>query len=666
MRAALRFLVAVLAVISIASIVPLSENFSGYAEATQHSASATTTANSTNCKHSIMIGNASVLLRDPVCSGPLKAIGIGNLAFHGGSIMHNPAFYLIFWLPSGYSFDTTGNSNYVSLIENYFSNVCQSNPFYNILQQYPDSLGPPGQCSLGGIATDTDAFPSGKGSQSNPLSESEIMAELQLQMSENQWSSNNGNNEFFVFAPLGVYSCVGGICDFGSVGFCAYHDHMNSTSSSPVIFAYMPDAGSDSCIPKHASPNADPSADAEINLVAHEQFESISDPQFSCNLSSCSGGWFYQDGTGEIGDECAWLFGYVDADGSTIWLNGHEFSVQEMWSNSASGCILPPRPQVEFVTPFTNSLPAGQSTNITAVVRNAGGEAVWQQVSLSFPFNVTQSRIELFPSDIPAVIIPPNSEVQGCYGHCYVNTTYPSIVGQTTHWLGGDVHRITVRVTPQSTGSLTLYLKATAVMKGTSNESAWSPTSLDSITIDQQNEYALPIVFNVTNQQFIGLSADSGMVGTAIGVTGTAFASSSPVMISFDGVTRTTAPSSVLTGSTGGFLATVKVPLAVSGVHTITATDGTGSSATMIFTVVPSVHVGLVQNVYGSYFAKIIGKGFAGYATITVYLDGAYKKTVTSGQYGGFSTSIHVKSGFHSINVSDRAGHIFWSGFIVP
>jgi len=268
--------------------------------------------------------------------------------------LHNPTSYLIFWLPTGYSFDnpvidptatSPSNSNYESIITRYFQAVGNT-AFFNILQQYPDSSGAPGTTAvLGGTWIDNSSYPGGRGSTLNPLQDSDIQNEVSRAMSVNGWSTGSGSNEFFVFTGYSVFSCAGPSCNFGTNGlYCAYHSAFG-TVAQPVIYANMPDPGSLCSVSGFTSrtPNNDLLADSEVNLISHEEFESISDPySYIDSMGNYRAGWYFGDTGHEIGDECAWQFGTLAADGSNVVLNGARFIVQEEWSNAASGCYLPP------------------------------------------------------------------------------------------------------------------------------------------------------------------------------------------------------------------------------------------------------------------------------------------------------------------------------------
>jgi hypothetical protein len=87
------------------------------------------------------------------------------------------------------------------------------------------------------------------------------------------------------------------------------------------------------------SPNGDAIADSEINAVSHELFESVTDPALcrswatNCRVRG-----------NEIGDLCVRDFGTTRPDGSNVILHGHQYRLQEEWSNRDGRCVLPSGP----------------------------------------------------------------------------------------------------------------------------------------------------------------------------------------------------------------------------------------------------------------------------------------------------------------------------------
>lgn len=272
---------------------------------------------------------------------------VGNVTSHGGPVMHSVTNYAIFWLPSGYHFDSpsidhpyanASDASYEGLVGQYLRDLSNT-AYYSIVQQYTDASGGPGFATpFGGSWLDTSPYPGSEGTRANPLQDSDIEAEVTKAMSANGWSAGNGNNEFFVFTGENVFGCAGDTCSYN--GYCAYHSAFEASNGEDVIYADIPDPGNantGSCLATTATgaaaPNGAAFADSAVNLVAHEGFEAVTDPVFN--------GWYYQDTDHEIADECVWRFGTVAGDGSNILLNGDKYLVQEMWSNKAGGCFLP-------------------------------------------------------------------------------------------------------------------------------------------------------------------------------------------------------------------------------------------------------------------------------------------------------------------------------------
>jgi hypothetical protein len=114
--------------------------------------------------------------------------------------------------------------------------------------------------------------------------------------------------------------------------FCAYHSGFTGTDGKPVLYANEPyDATVDQC--SSPSPNND-DADSEINTMSHEHAEAITDPW--------GNGWLAASGD-EIADICAWNFGAplgTAADGQPYnqLINGHEYELQQDYSNDGSTC----------------------------------------------------------------------------------------------------------------------------------------------------------------------------------------------------------------------------------------------------------------------------------------------------------------------------------------
>lgn len=271
--------------------------------------------------------------------------------------MHAVTNYAIFWLPPGYHFDTptldrgyvnASDANYEALVARYFDDLAET-AYWSIVQQYADRTGAPGLATtFGGSWVDTEPYPNYEGTKANPLQDSDIEGEVIRAMAANGWSSGNGDSAFFVFTGQNVYGCAGSGCSYDA--YCAYHSAFQESGGQVVVYADIPDPGNvdtgsclETVVTGEPAPNSGAFADSAVNLIAHEGFESTTDPVFD--------GWYYQDDNHEVADECVWKFGAVAGDGSNIVLDGHKYVVQEMWSNAVGGCYIPQFPSTLVVAP---------------------------------------------------------------------------------------------------------------------------------------------------------------------------------------------------------------------------------------------------------------------------------------------------------------------------
>jgi hypothetical protein len=283
--------------------------------------------------------------------------------YHFGNVMHQYHAYLIYWTPSGSPLEPGGGATFKSLVQRYFSDV-GGTPFYGILSQYWDYNGfVQNSATLAGTWTDTTPYKhcaigsttcsTIRATQSDPLLDTDIQAEVARAIKANPSWNTGINSEFFVFTGLGAEECItsdaNADCSYKiNRGFCGYHSsfHVNFGGglSDEGVYAYIPNVANDGGLCTYRgflSPNGDLAADSAIAIASHEQFESISDP-----LPDEAPGW-YDDAAlqsregGEIADKCVRYFGTIRGDGSNVTLaNGDHYLLQGEWSNKAGGCTL--------------------------------------------------------------------------------------------------------------------------------------------------------------------------------------------------------------------------------------------------------------------------------------------------------------------------------------
>jgi hypothetical protein len=250
-------------------------------------------------------------------------------------VMRTNRTYAIYWVPSG----QTVQGGYENSVNQYLTDVAaasgsQTN-VYSVATQYYDSTGLIStQSTFGGSYVDTDPFPaSGCLATPNCLTDSQLQAEIQKVITAKGWA-DGPDSLFFMLTPDGVSSCFNNSGAECSTNFyCAYHSGFTGADSQPVLYANEP---YDATISQCSSPspnNAD--ADSEINTISHEHNEAITDP--------FGNAWLDSSGD-EIADVCAWNFGTplgTAADGQPYnqLINGHEYELQQDYSNDGSRCL---------------------------------------------------------------------------------------------------------------------------------------------------------------------------------------------------------------------------------------------------------------------------------------------------------------------------------------
>jgi hypothetical protein len=264
-------------------------------------------------------------------NGARKGGGGPNLVYHGGPVLRTNRTVAIYWGPaSGFA------TGYTNTINQYFADVAgasgRTDNVYAVETQYYDGSGNISYTSaFDGAITDTSVYPSSGCSDSVAattvcLSDAQIRAEVQSVV-----SSPDPNTTYFVFTGKNVGSCYqSGSCAFTQ--YCAYHSNVN-VGGTTVQYANQPytDTVPAACDAGYHPNGQSTEADATINVVSHEHRESINDPL---------GNAWYDNRGYEGSDKCAWNFGSLTGPDYNQTINGHNYILQQEWSNAISGCAL--------------------------------------------------------------------------------------------------------------------------------------------------------------------------------------------------------------------------------------------------------------------------------------------------------------------------------------
>jgi hypothetical protein len=293
--------------------------------------------------------------------------------------------HTIFWAPAGYAF----TAGYEALVKQFLTDAAgasgTSSNVFSVLRQYGQQTGTatavPGSYSFVYGASDSmddvDPYPSTGGCASpngvpTCLTDGQLQAEVDAVAPTDQ---RGLTNLWFVLLPPNVDECItASAC--GTNAFAGYHEEMDRAGGL-TIYAVSIDPIVEGIVGQGGDPEGNADAEATLDTVAHETVEAITDPEGT--------GWLDPNGY-EVGDKCEVgpqignPLGYA-ANGSPYdqVIGGHEYLIQEMWSNDDDGCV-------QRTTQTTSPLPLPQ-INLTqfssAVSGNIGSNAAGVKVTVA-------------------------------------------------------------------------------------------------------------------------------------------------------------------------------------------------------------------------------------------------------------------------------------------
>jgi hypothetical protein len=115
--------------------------------------------------------------------------------------------------------------------------------------------------------------------------------------------------------------------------FCAYHGSVTFNDIGHILFTVEPYQNVPGCAVHQPSPNG-PVVDSTADVLSHETFETITDPDLNAWFNRVSLDLF----GAEIGDECQ----NVTFNYGSVAINGKEYEVQPEYANNLHGCAFSP------------------------------------------------------------------------------------------------------------------------------------------------------------------------------------------------------------------------------------------------------------------------------------------------------------------------------------
>jgi hypothetical protein len=318
------------------------------------------------------------------------------VTYHGGSTMvGGVTVHLIFWSGGTHPFQgqpAGAPADYEGMIEQFFTDVAHdsgaTSNVFSVEPQYASGTSPgaitPGDYNISysssnpdDLILDNNPYPS-SGQCASPnnaavcVTDAQVQAEVNRVVQSTPGTPRGLHNLWYVFLPPDVDECItAGVC--GTNAFGGYHS-VSDLGHGATIYALTIDPIIETTIGPGQDPEGYPDAETTIDIAAHETNEAMSDPE----------GVGYMDPNGfEMADKCEFgpqhgtPLGFA-ADGSPYnqVINGHQYLIQEMWSND--GDSQNPAPScVQRTTLTSNPLPLPQ-VNLTqfgsTVTGNVGSD----------------------------------------------------------------------------------------------------------------------------------------------------------------------------------------------------------------------------------------------------------------------------------------------------
>jgi len=485
------------------------------------------------------------------------AQGRGSITYHGGPVLTAPKVYKIYYGSWSNPCAATNNST-AGVVNNLFANINTSAWYRTNTSYYSITAG-----TLAKNYSNNSLVLGGCVNVNAPAASLDYVGGTQVsdvalaQIAANGWVPTS-QDIYFVLTSSDVN--VSGF----KTSFCGYHGIL-PTSSATAQYSFVGDSaansGCTSSIISSLSPNANPTADAMVSVIAHELVETVSDPQLNA--------WY--DGAGyENADKCAWIFGtpttnptntYTTTGGAkaNAAAGAFNFFLQENAPANTNICVSVNPSQLSTVTGFTpNTGPSATTVTFTGtglsgvqVFFNGVAATVASATATSFtakvPATATTGPITVV-SDYGVWVSPTNFTVAVVPAPTITSfTPTTGLVGTPitingTNFTGVTAVKIgTVSITGFTVVSAT---QITATLPTTAKTGAISvTTSGGTATSTSFTVVALPTITSFTPTSITIASATKSVTITGTNLTGATSVTLTP--------TTGTNPATVITGLTG-------------------------------------------------------------------------------------------------------------------
>lgn len=269
----------------------------------------------------------------------------GDLQYHGGPVAVSMKNHLIFLHPNGGCTIAGCWGDPGRFLRDLFRSE-----FIHVVDQYTGSTAND-RYTVAEEATNINYTP-----PSTPFTDADIQAIVHavvVSREDDDFATGYGN-EYHVFLPPGQDECFTSTfarCyspdKRSTFFFCAYHGSADFKDIGHVLYSVEPFQDVRGCSSRPGTPNGQ-LTDSTNNVLSHETFETITDPDGTAWWNSLNNGLR----GAEIGDECSFVTFILNPnppppvlvffDPSNVNLNGKPYAAQPEYNNAAHACTTSP------------------------------------------------------------------------------------------------------------------------------------------------------------------------------------------------------------------------------------------------------------------------------------------------------------------------------------
>lgn len=323
-----------------------------------------------------------------------------HLTYYGGKVISHVKVIDVLYGPGTYTPEVTGTGP--NTIAAFYAGITNST-YMDWLSEYNTTAGqnPAQTIGRGSYVAQFQIAPSaanaptaankcGSSGATIGVTDSQIQAELQAQITAKVLPAPDGNTYYAVQFPHNVSISQGGSCSGTAGGFCAYHGTV--VTPSEFYYGVLPDFATTGM---QTGCGGGSQYANESSVSSHELIEAATDAEVGIATVLDAPLAWYDQNNGEIGDICSAQQGAVTGG------DGQQYTVQKQFSNLQNDCVVAAKGVNDFsITATPTSLRLLQGDSGAVNIATAVTTGVTETVSLSVQGQPAGATASLNPASV--------------------------------------------------------------------------------------------------------------------------------------------------------------------------------------------------------------------------------------------------------------------------